>query len=565
MGDGTSPSPSSSEDHVELTSDSGTGSAYHTVDELKPLSSKAPSPCPSEAGPVSASTALPLGGSASQQHRMSPLKRTASELNEKEPSLPSKRRKGAFNSAYMDLLNRDIEDAANRLVLEKKQPYEQRFRQSQVGLAIWTPLEKELLFEAVSRLGRDDLPGIASRIRTKNQMEVHQYIKLLDGTLHDMRDNSGHHRRDDIPDMADYPAAKELSHECCLALEEAAADLSLRIERHEKRTEEKKWGEHWLIDADLARRLGGNRGHDAEDRLEFARLFRCPVWLELAEDVFMNSADPENNWRSIQDGQGPSIRATAFEDFHSLAISLTRKLVISTLYIAQSRIKAKQTIHPNTRNVVKSSDVEAAVASLRLKPNTRRFWTTCARRLQLKVHDVDTASEEPDDGEIRDDSATDDLEAGRSSSPDDGSQRQEGSGDEEASGEDEGTEKEEDDEDLQVHEEAKELLVYSTHAVPQVKRSWEAVELRIKTERHHEAYAEAVDAAASFDEETEMWRVLKRPAPNPATRPAIPKRPPKATTGLRDILDYGDRWRDKLAYASEWETLGQPRLPSTET
>ncbi|KAL2754589.1 hypothetical protein ACRALDRAFT_1081561 [Sodiomyces alcalophilus JCM 7366] len=616
MDPGTPLSPSRSEDHVDLTDESEAGSAYHTADELRSLSSKTPSPCPSEPGrPSSASAAISPGGSASQQLRMSPLKRTAAEHNEGEPNLPSKRRKGAFNSAYMDLLNRDIEDAANRLVLGKKQPYEQQLRQSQVGLTTWTPLEKELFFEAISRLGRDDLPGIASRIRTKNQMEVHQYIKLLDGALHDMRNGSGPLRREDIPDMADYPAATELSHECCVVLEEAADDLSLRIERHEKRTEEKRWGEYWLVDADLARRLGDHRGNDAQDRLEFARLFRCSDWLALSEQVFMNSADAENNWRSLQDGKGPSICATALDDFHTLAVSLTRKLVISSLYVAQSRIKAKQTIHPDTRSVVKSSDVEAAVASLGLKPNSRRFWATCARRLRLEVHD-DTIPEESDGQALQgpplshdeveerlgsespapeqqdpsqldntasktlrpfdfdpidrssafepdsdDSDTTDNLKSDRTSPlSGDGSQRQEERGGEEDSQEDEGGQ----EEDLQVHEEARELLVYSTHAASQVKRSWEAVKMRIKMERHQEAYADAVDAGASFEEEAEMWRVLRRPAPNAATRPAVPKRPPKANMSLREMLDFGDRWRDKLAYASEWETIGRSQLPSKD-
>lgn len=569
---------------VDIADESEDGSFYQTVDESQHSS-------PEPQSPLGASKKTSSSPTPPTAEKMSPLKRPA------EPDIittPFKRQRRAFNGAYMDLLNGDIEDAANSLVLEKQQS----LRQSKVGLTTWTSLEKEIFFESLSRLGRDDLPGIAKRIRTKNQIEVHQYIKLLDGALHDLRKDKYQIRWEDILDMSDYPAAKELSQECCAALEEAADDLSLRMERHETRVEEKKWGDLWSIDVNRAKVLEKEAELTSQHQLNFAELFRISNWLEVSSRIFMNSADPDNNWISIQD-EPPCVRATAMADFHNLVVSITRKLVISSLQVAQSRIKAKRAIKPNTRDIIKVRDVEAAAASLSMKLNSRQFWTKCARRLQLHVYEGDipvfeTAEEELDEGLM----SYDEVE--RQLMPEDSTDQQQTHQTPEqptttsrimplidfelpsSPGSDSddsplnsprmssspplfpGIKQEQEEmaqEDLEVREEVKEALVYSAHELSQTKRVREAVESRIRLEREQEAHADSVDACASFDEEMGMWKTLGRLPPEESqAKPEKNKRSSKMTTGLRELLIYGDRWRENIQYAGEWEVFGQAKL-----
>src|SRR6478752_8387374 len=89
-----------------------------------------------------------------------------------------KRQKGVLNTEYLDLLNRDIEDAAQRVCFTDDSE-ETVLYPSQMGLTYWSIPEKKLFFEAIARLGQSDLPGIASRIGTKSEIEVNHYLDVL--------------------------------------------------------------------------------------------------------------------------------------------------------------------------------------------------------------------------------------------------------------------------------------------------------------------------------------------------------------------------------------------------
>lgn len=549
----------------------------------------------------------------------SPSKRQAEPHTDQAPP---KRRKRGFNHDYMNLLNADIEDAANQLVMEPIAPNTPRLHQTQVGLTVWTPLEKDLFFEAVGRLGRDDLLGISSRIRTKSEVEVRQYLQLFDDTLKTRQDDL-HLRWEDVLQMADYPAAVELSENCYDALDEAADDLAARVERHEQKQEQRKWGsECWVIDAQLAKEMNSHKDSVQENhsRLTFARLFHLQAWLKLSEQMFMNSAVPGENWQSLEEEEEeelPKMRATALEDFHSLAVSVTKKIMLSSLHVAESRIRAKRAVKPNTKGLVKTRDVEAAVASLKLKPDRQRYWATAARRLGVHVYDGPLPEDSEDSGGSDDEGnneeqqgplSYDDVEAQLipetpaqirrreklARQPSTKSQimdlidfelsdRESSSSSESApddseiddfdlafsidgGGRDAGAiekSKADVEEDAAVRSEAREVLLYSAHEFPQTERAKEALVSRIRLGREQEAYADAVDARASREEETNMWRLLKAPVPLAAKpEPVVNKqgkevkRPRQSVLGLEEMHDYGARWRERLVYASEWETLG---------
>ncbi|KAI1775219.1 hypothetical protein F4818DRAFT_42377 [Hypoxylon cercidicola] len=309
---------------------------------------------------------------------------------------PLKRQKGTLHPKYVTLLNGEIADASTGIV---KDPDDSFLGRTQVGAVVWTAAEKQAYFSAVARLGRDDSAGITARIGTKSVLEVRQYTMLLEGADRARRSDADRVQR--APRTVDIPAAAELSTELCLALEAAADDLSVRQEMHETRLEQKRWANRWLVTESLVPVLE-HQLQQPEHRPEllahmpFAELFHLGTWLRLSARVFMNSAVvPDGNWRCAS-GDPPAVRTTALGDFHALALSVTRRLVATALFIAHSRIRAKQAGDRRHRvgALVKAKDVQAAVASVGLKENNREFWARAPRRLRLDVYDdYDSQSE----------------------------------------------------------------------------------------------------------------------------------------------------------------------------
>ncbi|KAG6004156.1 hypothetical protein E4U21_001373 [Claviceps maximensis] len=508
---------------------------------------------------------------------------------------PFKRQKGMFNAEYLDLLNRDIDDAAQRVCLDK----EVQFSKSQIGLTKWSAVEKRHFFEAVSRLGKYDLPGIAARVVTKSEIEVQQYICLLrDGIEQRKSQNSRSYL-----ETAQYPAAVELSQQCCHAQEEAADAISVRQERREEQREELKWGSNWNITPSMAKKLSRDLENGEpllDEALRFAQLFHLPTWLKLSERAFMNSSIPGNNWHYVDDKQ-PSMWATAFDDFYSLAVSITRRLVQSTLYISSSRIRAKKELHPTTRDVVRKRDVEAAVASLNMPHNSHEMWRMCARRLRLDVFDQppnrddddDGAEVEPDETDAGDAAAAtpsgaeeepmtyDEVEEEltvnaeptsdeQSQSPDprirtlamlsdDDSEFMDHLEDVDdarvVSQEDSKQHGIEDEEEYEINRELREIQLYSTIDMRHVRRGKEALRLRIQTEKLQEAQAERHDNYASYQAEEEMWAVLQSKPPVELARVQEPGRLHMSNLALDRIYPWGWNWASNLEYYAEWETL----------
>jgi RNA polymerase I-specific transcription initiation factor RRN5 len=491
--------------------------------------------------------------------------------------LPFKRRKGYYNADYLDLLNRDIEDAASRVVLDENF----QLPNSQLGLTIWSSSEKTLFFEALSRLGKDDLPGIASRIQTKSVVEIRAYIHILERAV-DVREK-GRYRPALM--QADFPTAVELSHSCCHVLEIAADAISVRQQQHEESMEQKKWGKNWNITPAIGRRISDlEMLKHQEHPLQFAQLFRPAVWLTLSERFFMNSSIQENCWRSVEE-QPPSMRATAFQDFHSLAVVITKRLVLAAMYVSMSRIRAKRAVVARTKNLVRRKDVEAAVASMGLKRNSQKFWATCARRLRLDVYENPPlsrggAEDEPmpyDEVEKvlglthdeRMDTNQDQTEESSSPSPDSeesASDNSDAIDDDDSRGSDDSADSDiespdpeisrstrADDEDLEIEQEAKEILLYSGMDFPFTAEARTALKTRIRNERAQEAYADAVDVTASYDAEVEMWKLLGREPPEPLVKPDEPEGGSITAKLVGGVYPGRKDWRKSFVYRSEWE------------
>jgi hypothetical protein len=310
----------------------------------------------------------------------------------------AKRLKRYYNNDYRELLNIDIQDTVAGRIQEDNYP----LQASQIGASTWTSAEKDLFFTALARLGRDNIRGIAARIGSKSELQVQEYIQILHQGIHEKR---LHRVRLLAP--IDMPAAIQISDECCGVLERAGDALDIRQERAEEKIEQAKWGESWLLTKEVRSRMEKRRKEeggeeDLDEVLPAMNLFNLKQWLQLSEKLFMNPAAPyeEDNWQNLAEaGETPAIRATAFEDFHSLAVNITKRLVSTTLYCTMSRLRATRS-NKTKHADVNLGDVEAAVNILGLTANSDKFWIGASRRCHLQVVNDGFEEEADDEGEV---------------------------------------------------------------------------------------------------------------------------------------------------------------------
>ena len=500
----------------------------------------------------------------------SPLKR-AREPDGVREGRSSKRVRGAFTQGYLDLLNEDISDAVAQSIAHDAS----NLRPSKIGLSLWTSPEKKTFFEALSRLGVDDIPGIAGRIKTKGEIEVLQYLKLL----HDETKSLKKDRTLEPLEMIDQPAAFELTHACCNALEEAANALSFRQETHEELVEKATWGENWLITPANHRIIRKS----APSNLKSIALFKLGRWLMLSDRLFMNSANPEYNWKRVSRKIKPAIRATALEDFQSLIISLVRRLISASLAMAESRVRSKSS-YIGSKKVVRPRDVRAAAMSLGLKSSRDQFWARCARRLEINVQDGSGNTAKlmtyedvekallPGDDETStrgyDDQYGDNEDGEEEEEEDDGSDGEQSDASEselfdEVESESDGASPAENiegqieelgvrEEDIQL--EVEELFRHSALDFPPTHKPKRAVRAQVTAELSQLAFADKVDGLASVDEEKRLWALLNQEPPQNLVTTTAPAAPAKHYQfHLNQFYQTGDDWRDRLEYGPEWE------------
>ena len=322
--------------------------------------------------------------SSNDPSRSRARKRAGSELP--RSGSRARRLKGLYNDHYRELLNGEIHKAAAAITEDESVP----LPSSQIGSSVWTTEEKTTFFAAVGRLGRDNLRGVASRIGSKSEPEVSEYVQILQqGLLDKKRMHQGDAGMKPFG-FVGLPASAEISEGCCQALDEAAEALAVRQERYEERMEESKWGGSWLLTREVSDSLSSQLKKEGglkvvDEALPAASLFKLDNWLILAEKFFMNSSVDEDNWQSIVEaGEAPAIRATALEDFYSLALSITKRLVSTTLFNAMSRLRAMDSKKVKHAEVT-VDDVNGAVKIMNLALDSDEFWIRCARRCKLEV------------------------------------------------------------------------------------------------------------------------------------------------------------------------------------
>ncbi|EDN07321.1 predicted protein [Histoplasma mississippiense (nom. inval.)] len=116
----------------------------------------------------------------------------------------------------------------------------------------------------------------------------------------------------------------------------------------------------WLVDRHVAamvedqldaeRERSDDGGNEEEGNLSpqpsilaTSQLLNTANWILLSERIFMNSGNSriEDNWCHLRAGsETPSLTCEAFADFYALTISLTRRLVHSSIFFAMSRLRS---------------------------------------------------------------------------------------------------------------------------------------------------------------------------------------------------------------------------------
>lgn len=475
-----------------------------------------------------------------------------------------KRLRGSYNDQYRELFNHIVNEITSRGPLESD-----LLPASQIGITSWSSEEKAQFFDILAKKGHCDHKRSANEFGSKSEFEVHLYLESLQKAVSDQHIYGPVKK---LLRLSDLDAVVEISDNCCAALDRAAEALAGLQQKEEERIERLKNPGFPILTPKIARwvdrrlRTGEEGKDEVSKALPPATLLNLKRFLTVSKRFFMNSSIPENNWRThTERRQSPTIMNTAFSDFHTLSVSLTRRIVQSCLFIALSRLRATTALgHYIPRRHVKRQDVIAALNVLGMKANGRNIWAGIARKHRLRVYDnvgyrqvlgkrysYDEVEQilDYDDIKARGRSRAASLdESYRSISSEDDSNEpspEDASSDpvssDSPSPDDYGSSESSDDTDLPQ---------------PPSHRGDKHARNQERHEQAQDIYAEALDQQASRKEEQHLWELLgEDPAAKMNTEDVqLPKAPYPQRKDRDDLID----WRVWVDYAEEWETYGSP-------
>ena len=516
----------------------------------------------SETGDSKSST-YSLQGATSTRSR---LKRRRVDRYTSDLQARVKRVKPSYNDKYRVLINSTLKEMTSRGCLEGVS-----LPSDQIGATSWSSEEKETFFFVLARRGRHDIKGIAADIGSKSESEVYIYLELLQNAT---AEKNAHVHRKHLLQIDDMEPALEVSQQCCAALDLAAEAVSVLQHIEEEKKEREEHASFSILTPSLAKwanrsLLAGEEGEqEVLQALPAATLLNLKSFLTLSKRVFMNSSVEENNWRTYAERrQSPSITYTAFSDTHTLAVSLIRRLIQSSMFFAMSRIRTMGTSSFYTpKQHVKTRDVIAALNVLGMEANGRKTWIGTARKCRLRVYETVTnwkvqgkrysydeveailseenlgrrgryrsrsagneAVSQPPTDKSNASSAEDVPEGSSSSSPDDSSAYQ--------------SESSLSDDRTSSTDPPSSSSSSSKHGLKQQR-----------LEQAEDAYLEAFDQKASKEEEKRLWELLGE---DPSTKmdlepidlPPVPRRANRQSS---------PDWTTWIDYSAEWENLDSP-------
>lgn len=332
---------------------------------------------------------LSEGGLHSRKLKPPPQKVKPEAPNYSE--LKWKATQSSYEDNYAEFLRNDYAEGKDDGVAQVN------LEQSQVGAVTWYPYEKIALYQALSKRGQRDLPFLSNTIGSKSHLEVQAYLLLL---REKMSERHLFYRQTKTISHADIPAAVEISSTVEGALEQAANAQLAYEEYYEHVAHSQKNNGLWVIDALEAERLDNDHDKAEEALLKTGEMadestfetpfFHVSTFIELSERLFMNFGDSSSheNWRKVAvEGETPALTKEVVSELYELAISFSRKLIQTSLFLAQSRQKATTSSHYRHRAMVREQDVAAAINVLDLKCDLWNFWVGVPRRNKLDIVD----------------------------------------------------------------------------------------------------------------------------------------------------------------------------------
>lgn len=471
-----------------------------------------------------------------------------------------KRLKMSYNDDYRDLFNITVNEYVNGPPVDQAD----LLPMSQIGVTQWSSCEKEIFFNMLAKRGRHNLSSIAAAIGSKSELEVHFYLQLLQNATAEHHLNAPRHQ---LLGTYEIPGAFEISQDCSAILELNADALSLLQQKEEEKLEKKNYTKLWLLNEHTVGLVSHSRPSAESDEAETlhglapSELLNLKGFLELSKCVFMNSSRVEDNWRSYcERDEPPSILHTAFTDFYRLAISITKRLIQSSLFIAMSRIRSTTSSNYQQKQKVKLSDVSAALDVLGMEHDSQSFWTDVARRCNLAVCDN---SKGPNS--IEEELKYDEVEKRLGRSEKDGESVKYSPKHNEISATLESPPlTPETDRDSYLSEsisnspldpagssdDSESLGTSSQHG----SRSHD----KNKSEGDRDFYAEAIDIRNSQREEIRLWELLGQDPPIGIRSRSEGMELPRRLGPERKTTDDLDDWRSWVIYAPEWEVHEDP-------
>ena len=512
----------------------------------------------------SSTSSLQGADSSRSRRKRRRVERYASDLQARV-----KRLKPFYNDKYRILLNSTVRDIALGGFSEVVP-----LPTNQIGVTIWSSEEKETFFSVLAIRGRHDIKGIAADIGSKSESEVYTYLELLQNA---MAEQNAHVHRKQLLTIDGIEPALEVSQQCCAALDLAAEAVSVLQHKEEEKIERQEHANLSLLTSTVAKwanrsLLAGEEGQqEVLQALPAATLLNLRCFLTFSKRIFMNSSIPENNWRTYAGRrQSPSITYTAFSDTHTLAISLTRKLIQSSLLFAMSRIRTLGTSGYHTpKQHVKARDVEAALNVLGMEANGRKTWIATARKCRLRVYE--NVRHQKVEGKRY---SYDEVEAtlSKDSFGSRGRYRSRSAGNEDvsntptdkssaSSAEDVPEESSSSSPDHSSTDKSDSSLsddcISSTDLSSSSSSKQGSTKQRL--EQAEDAYLEASDQKASKEEEKRLWEILGE---DPSTKmdlepidlPPVPRR-----ANREKLVD----WTTWIDYSAEWENFETPVAASS--
>lgn len=512
---------------------------------------------------------------------------------------------------YADLFNESVDEISLGIC------YDDTYHSlpSQVGVVSWTVEEKDVFFKALSRYGKGATPKIASTIGTKCELEVRALTELLEKRLSYRLIREPRSRLltlADIPaayeisdeccraleECADALLAEEqdkekqvyrrkdrdywlVDYNVAASVEEVMRDNSSDSDKHEdeniennnlpKKISSESHGENEnrpeeSNDNNGEGHTGGGdtatkdtnsvKGRAESSIFTTAKLLHISNWVRLSERIFMNAGQksPENNWTRIAgENESPSLTSDSFAGFYALTISITRRLVQSSIFFALSRIRSVRQVGYGVQDVLRKEDVTAALDVLKMKRDSHDFWAQAARRCKLDVQDIrHIKGWKPVPLSYN---VIEDQLSGDSPLPDE--MNEAGVSELDVATTD------------TVHESCDHLEESSSDNLEPTHKSPSLADGSFdQLSDPEEAEAEDVDKNASSVEERQLWIEIKR---QPSHLPSVLDEPQvraKAGNNERHALSRKTKqdivdWRGRLLYHSEWEQFG-PQTPLVE-